>query len=147
MTTRTDLKFFSMADPDSAHQWSFCYFDGQAEGTVQRMWNEKQEEGLWCAPDLIGSDTDRDEVPDGKHEGMLYGEPVNVYIWTDAREADYVVTEAEADTAHLLVPEKGKDAAIYTRKGIMRHGFIVLQGDEKANAHAAKKMAEKESMI
>ena len=137
------MKFFAMADPNSEHQWMFCYFDGQAEDTVQSEWNNKQPEGLWSAPDLIGSDTPRDKVPDGKHEGLLYGYHVNVYIWTDPRPSNYLCAEEDADTSNVLSPE----AVIHTRKGIMRRGYIVLSQDKEANERAAKLMAEKAEHI
>ena len=127
------MKFFSRDDPQGEHLWPFCYFHDKAENHCDAEWNKKQPQEDWCAPDLPSCDTPRESFEDGIHDATLYGEPVKVYLWTDPKLAEYVVSEAEADTSHKM-----GDGAIHTRKGVMRHAFIVLVDDLKANTYAKK---------
>lgn len=131
------LEFCSMYDPVAKHTWGFIYFDREAERLVDREWNEKHPD-RWGAPDLIGCNVARDSVPDGKHEGTLYGQPATLFIWSDAELADFIVAKEDADTAHPI-----GDDAIYTRKGVMRRGLVVLTSDKDAYAFIEKKFNEK----
>lgn len=136
------MKFFSRGDPQGEHLWSFCYFHDKAEHHCDDAWNKKHPEEDWCAPDLPSSNTPRDSLEDGIHDGTLYGKPVKAYLWTDPKLAEYVVSKEEADTSHKM-----GDGVIHTRKGVMRHAFIVLADDAEANAYAREKYEAKAEHI
>jgi hypothetical protein len=59
------------------HSWPWVYATRRAEA----LCGQHQIEGEWCAPDLIESDTPKDEVLDGIHPATLYGQDATLFLW------------------------------------------------------------------